>query len=146
MVYAYLTFSLVTILYAFTGLKSCIKPLFTIAQAWAITRCDFNHNIGIIMADKPLSKNDLAACLVENCKQYDTKIEALKAVNAVFGCLERNLGAGEAIMIPGFGKFTVNQRAERQGRNPKTGEAMTIKASKVVSFKSGALLKQAVNS
>jgi DNA-binding protein HU-beta len=98
------------------------------------------------MSDKPLSKADLAKCLVENCKAYDSQKDALHAINSILTCLERNLGEGNAIMLPGFGKFSVNQRAERQGRNPKTGETMTINASKVVSFKAGALLKKSVNS
>ncbi len=97
------------------------------------------------MSSKVLSKADLAAYLVENCKQYDTKTEAAKAVNAVLGCIESNLKDGNNISLIGFGKFEVKNRPERQGRNPSTGEAMTIKAANVVSFKAGKGLKDSVN-
>ena len=98
------------------------------------------------MSDKSLSKADLAKCLVQNCKQYDTQTEALKAVNSVLGCIEMNLKDGKDIALIGFGKFEVKHRPERQGRNPSTGEAMTIRASNVVGFKAGKALKDAVNS
>ena len=52
---------------------------------------------------------------------------------------------GEAIKLPGFGGFEVQERGERQGRNLRTGEAITIAASKVVRFSPGARLKDAVN-
>lgn len=69
---------------------------------------------------------------------------AEKAVNAVFGAVEDALKAGEKIQLVGFGTFEVKERAAKQGRNPKTGEAMTIAASKVPSFKAGKALKDAV--
>lgn len=72
------------------------------------------------------------------------KKAAEKAVNAVFGAVEDALKAGEKIQLVGFGTFEVKERAEKQGRNPKTGEAMTIAASKVPSFKAGKALKDAV--
>ena len=97
------------------------------------------------MADKTLSKADLAECLVKNCKQYDTKSEAAKALNAVLGCIESNLKEGNDISLIGFGKFEVKHRPERQGRNPSTGVPMTIKASNVVNFKAGKGLKDSVN-
>jgi len=98
------------------------------------------------MADKPLSKNDLAACLVENCNAYDTKTEALKAVDAVLNCIQRNLAEGKDISVVGWGKFSISERKAREGRNPKTGEPLQIAASKVVSFKAGSELKKLVNS
>ena len=52
---------------------------------------------------------------------------------------------GEDVSLVGFGTFKVSHRAEREGRNPATGESMTIKASNVVGFKSGKDLKEAVN-
>ena len=53
--------------------------------------------------------------------------------------------AGDKITIVGFGTFEVSERAAREGRNPKTGEAMPIPASKVPRFKAGKGLKDAVN-
>ena len=72
------------------------------------------------------------------------KKEAEKAVNAVFGAVTDALKAGDKIQLVGFGTFEVKERAEKQGRNPKTGEVMTIAASKIPSFKAGKALKDAV--
>lgn len=72
------------------------------------------------------------------------KKAAEKAVNAVLGAVTDALAAGEKIQLVGFGTFEVKARAEKQGRNPKTGEAMTIAASKTPSFKAGKALKDAV--
>ena len=72
------------------------------------------------------------------------KKEAEKAVSAVFGAVTDALKAGEKIQLVGFGTFEVKERAEKQGRNPKTGEAMTIAASKTPAFKAGKALKDAI--
>jgi len=94
---------------------------------------------------KALTKPDLAKCLVAN-KDYNSQKEALEAINAVLGCIEMNLKGENKISLVGFGNFEVKHRAERQGRNLQTGEPMTIKAHKVVGFKIGKTLKEAVNS
>ena len=93
---------------------------------------------------KALSKSDLAKCLVEN-KDYNSQKEAMEAINAVLGCIETNLKGENKIALIGFGNFEVKDRPEREGRNPATGETMTIKASKAISFKAGKALKDAVN-
>ncbi len=69
---------------------------------------------------------------------------AEKAVNAVFATIADELAKGEKIQLVGFGTFEVRERAEKQGRNPRTGEVMTVPASKVPAFKAGAALKNAV--
>lgn len=69
---------------------------------------------------------------------------AEKAVNAVFATIADELAKGEKIQIVGFGTFEVRERAEKQGRNPRTGETMTVPASKVPAFKAGAALKNAI--
>ncbi len=69
---------------------------------------------------------------------------AEKAVNAVFATIADELAKGEKIQIVGFGTFEVRERSEKQGRNPRTGETMTVPASKVPAFKAGAALKNAV--
>ena len=69
---------------------------------------------------------------------------AEKAVNAVFATIADQLAKGEKIQLVGFGTFEVRERAEKQGRNPSTGEVMTVAASKVPAFKAGAALKNAV--
>lgn len=94
---------------------------------------------------KSLSKSDLAKCLVES-KEYSSQKEAMQAIDAVINCIELNLKGENKISLIGFGNFEVKHRAEREGRNLQTGEPMTIKAHKVVNFKAGKGLKEAVNS
>ncbi|MBE5101452.1 HU family DNA-binding protein [Priestia aryabhattai] len=73
-----------------------------------------------------------------------TKQEAKKAVDAVFETISTTLAKGEKVQLVGFGTFEVRERAERTGRNPQTGEEMTIPATKVPGFKVGKELKEAV--
>ena len=72
------------------------------------------------------------------------KTELIAAVAAVFDAMTAELKKGEKVQLIGFGTFEVRERAAKQGRNPKTGEAMTIAASKVPAFKAGKALKDAV--
>jgi len=74
-----------------------------------------------------------------------TKADATKAVEAFVNSVTRALKNGEQVSIVGFGSFSVKSRAARQGRNPKTGETIDIKASRVPGFKAGKALKDAVN-
>ncbi|PEA36919.1 DNA-binding protein [Priestia megaterium] len=73
-----------------------------------------------------------------------TKQDSKKAVDALFEIISNTLAQEEKIQLLGFGTFEVRQRAERTGRNPQTGEEMTIPASKVPAFKPGKDLKEAV--
>ena len=66
-------------------------------------------------------------------------------VKKFFDTIGEALKAGEKVVIPGFGTFEVSERAARQGRNPKTGEPLEIKASKTPRFKPGKTLKEALN-
>ena len=70
--------------------------------------------------------------------------EAESAVDATLKTIEEQLARGEEITLTGFGKFHVAQRGAREGRNPRTGESMTIAASKVPRFTAGSGLKKAV--
>ncbi|AOH85656.1 DNA-binding protein HU [Sphingomonas panacis] len=70
-----------------------------------------------------------------------SEANAKSAITAVFDQIAAAAAKGEEIAIPGFGKFSVRDRPERQGRNPATGEAMTIAASKKVSFAAAKGLK-----
>ncbi len=90
------------------------------------------------------SKKDIADRLAETLEGVTKKL-AGDAVDAVFDHIGESLAAGERVQIPGFGTFVVSARKERQGRNPQTGEPMTIKASNNVRFKAGKGLKDAVN-
>jgi DNA-binding protein HU-beta len=60
--------------------------------------------------------------------------DAKKAIAAVFNQIASAVAKGGEVAIPGFGKFAVKDRPERQGRNPSTGEAITIAASKKLAF------------
>ncbi|MGK3722068.1 HU family DNA-binding protein [Priestia megaterium] len=73
-----------------------------------------------------------------------SKQDAKKAVEALFETISNTLAKEEKIQLIGFGTFEVRERAARTGRNPQTGEEMTISASKVPAFKPGKELKAAV--
>ncbi|AJI20661.1 HU family DNA-binding protein [Priestia megaterium] len=73
-----------------------------------------------------------------------SKQDAKKAVEALFETISNTLAKEEKIQLIGFGTFEVRERAARTGRNPQTGEEMTIPASKVPAFKPGKELKAAV--
>ena len=70
-----------------------------------------------------------------------SEVDAKKAIAAVFEQIAAAAAKGEEVAIPGFGKFAVKDRPEREGRNPSTGEAMTIAASKKVAFTAAKGLK-----
>lgn len=74
-----------------------------------------------------------------------TKADAQRAVEAVFDGITATVKKGGDARFVGFGTFTVAKRAATTGRNPRTGEAIKIKASKNVKFKAGKELKEAVN-
>ena len=74
-----------------------------------------------------------------------SKASAARAVDAVTDTITRSLQSGDQMTLVGFGTFTVRQRAARSGRNPRTGETISIKASKVPGFKAGKALKDALN-
>ena len=74
-----------------------------------------------------------------------TKADAQKAVEAVFAGITATLKKGDDARFVGFGTFSVAKRAATTGRNPRTGEAIKIKASKNAKFKAGKELKEAVN-
>jgi DNA-binding protein HU-beta len=73
-----------------------------------------------------------------------SKKDAGTAVDAVIGTIEDTLKSGGEVSFTGFGKFHVAERGAREGRNPRTGETMTIAASRVPRFTAGSGLKKAV--
>lgn len=73
------------------------------------------------------------------------KSEADKVVRATFDAITQALGRGEEVRLAGFGIFEVTERAAREGRNPRTGEVVTIAASKAPKFKPAKQLKDAIN-
>ncbi len=74
-----------------------------------------------------------------------SKADAGRAVDAFIGSITGALKGGSQVSLVGFGTFTVKRRAARMGRNPRSGEAIQIKASNVPGFKAGKALKDAVN-
>lgn len=73
-----------------------------------------------------------------------TKAAASRAFDAMLEGVTGELKNGNPVVIVNFGTFTIKDRPARQGRNPSTGETITIKAAKVVGFKAGKALKEAV--
>lgn len=74
-----------------------------------------------------------------------SKAAAGRAVDAVFDGITGSLKGGDSVTLVGFGTFSISDRAARSGRNPRTGETIQIKASRMPKFKAGKALKDAVN-
>ena len=91
-----------------------------------------------------VNKNDLVAA-VSDATSF-SKSDAASAVESVFDTIKATLTKGEEIRLVGFGTFSVARRAASEGRNPRTGEKIQIKASNQPKFKAGKGLKDAVNS
>jgi DNA-binding protein HU-beta len=73
-----------------------------------------------------------------------TKKDTEKVVNALFDTVQGTLQTGEKVQLIGFGTFEVRQRQARKGRNPQTGQEISIPATKVPAFKAGKALKDAL--
>jgi DNA-binding protein HU-beta len=79
-------------------------------------------------------------------KQADlSKAAAGRALEAVLGGIKTTLKKGGTVSLVGFGSFAVGKRAARTGRNPRTGEAIKIKAAKLPKFRPGKALKDGIN-
>ncbi|MEI6354947.1 MAG: HU family DNA-binding protein [Methylococcus sp.] len=74
-----------------------------------------------------------------------TKADAGRALDGLVNAITDALKKGDTVSLVGFGSFVVKERAARQGRNPQTGNTITIAAAKIPSFKAGKALKDAVN-
>ncbi|MDE1145683.1 MAG: HU family DNA-binding protein [Azospirillaceae bacterium] len=90
-----------------------------------------------------MNKNDLVAVVAEAAGL--SKADANKAVDAVFDGITDALKKGDEVRLVGFGTFAVAERAASEGRNPRTGEKISIAASKQPKFKPGKGLKDALN-
>jgi DNA-binding protein HU-beta len=93
-------------------------------RGWLMTR---NHLIDQIAASTERSKREIE-----------------QVIDAALNAIAEALGKGEKVELRGFGSFQVNAKKERQGRNPRTGEAMTIAARKVAVFKPGRELAERI--
>ncbi len=74
-----------------------------------------------------------------------SKKDSAAMMETVFSIMKESLEAGESIKVSGFGVFEPKQKNARRGRNPQTGEAITIEARKVLTFKPSSLLRDAIN-
>ena len=90
-----------------------------------------------------MNRKELIAALAD--KTGVTKANANRNVLALIEIISSTLGKGGKITLTGFGIFEVRERAARTGRNPRTGQALKIKAAKVPAFRAGATLKAAMN-
>ncbi|ATE52593.1 HU family DNA-binding protein [Actinosynnema pretiosum] len=90
-----------------------------------------------------MNKAELVSAIAETADVE--KAVATRALDAVLDSITKALAQGDDVVLTGFGSFTVKERAARTGRNPQTGEAIEIAASKAVGFKVGKALKDAVN-
>lgn len=90
-----------------------------------------------------MNKSELIDAIAQHANL--TKADAGRALEGLTKTIEITLKAGDSITLVGFGTFEVKERAERQGRNPQSGAAITIAAAKIPSFKAGKNLKDAVN-
>ncbi len=89
-----------------------------------------------------MTKAELAAKV--SSESGITKSQAEKAVDGFVSAVSDALTSGDKITLVGFGTFSVGERAQRDGRNPRTGEKIKIPASKVVKFKAGKTLSEKV--
>jgi DNA-binding protein HU-beta len=90
-----------------------------------------------------VNKNDLIATV--SGKTDLSKADSAAAVDSVLDAISESLTNGEEVRLVGFGTFSITHRRATEGRNPRTGEKIQIKASKQPKFKAGKGLKDAVN-
>ncbi len=90
-----------------------------------------------------MTKADIVEAIYE--KVGFSKKEAAELVELVFETIKETLETGEKIKISGFGNFVVRRKQPRIGRNPQTGEEITITDRRVLTFKPSAVLKEALN-
>ncbi|MFO7180007.1 MAG: integration host factor subunit alpha [Pseudomonadota bacterium] len=91
-----------------------------------------------------MTKADIVQAVYARLGGFSKK-ESADLVDLVFETMKETLGRGEKIKISGFGNFVLRDKRQRQGRNPQTGDPITITERRVLSFKASQLLKQALN-
>ena len=90
-----------------------------------------------------MTKADIVEGIFE--KVGFSKKDMTEVVEFVFETIKDSLEKGDNVKVSGFGNFVIRQKRARRGRNPQTGEALTITARKVLTFKPSHILKDAVN-
>ena len=89
-----------------------------------------------------MTKTELVAAAAK--KSGLTQKDTDKALNALMEAVSEALANGDKVQLTGFGTFEVREKAAREGRNPRTGETISVPASKAPAFKAGASLKKVV--
>ena len=89
-----------------------------------------------------MNKTELVEKVAQECTL--SKSAAEQVLNSVLSAITEAMKTGDKVSLLGFGTFSVSERASREGRNPKTGETITISAKKVVKFKAGSKLLDTV--
>ena len=90
-----------------------------------------------------MTESDLISHIAEHCEL--SKAKAAAALDCLVHCIQDTLAEGGKIAIAGLGTFGTSQRAARTGRNPQTGESITIPARRVPTFKAAKALKDAAS-
>lgn len=91
-----------------------------------------------------MTKADLVEAVYGKLEGFSKK-QSAEIVESIFETMKDTLGTGDKIKISGFGNFVVREKSERIGRNPQTGEEITISARRVLTFKPSQVLKNALN-
>jgi integration host factor subunit alpha len=90
-----------------------------------------------------MNKKDIVAAI--HARVGFSKRETAAIVDKALELLKTTLAEGDSVMISAFGKFSVREKKAHEGRNPKTGETITLPARKVVTFKVSRVLKERIN-
>ena len=90
-----------------------------------------------------MTKADIVESIMEQIGF--TRNQSSDVTEALIDVIKRTLASGENVLVSGFGKFCVNEKAPRMGRNPATGEAMMLKPRRVVTFKCSGKLRKRIN-
>jgi integration host factor subunit alpha len=91
-----------------------------------------------------MTKADLVDLIYKN-GAISQRVEAVDVIECLLETLKTTLAEGEVVKIAGFGRFEVNEKSARRGRNPQTGEEITIEKRKVLTFKPSTILKARLN-
>ncbi len=90
-----------------------------------------------------MTKNEFVKVLAKKTNISQEKAKEL--LDATLSTITETLKSGDSVLFTGFGSFYVSNRSQRKGRNPQTGETITIPAFKLPAFKVGAVLKEEIN-
>jgi DNA-binding protein HU-beta len=95
------------------------------------------------LMEHPMNKTELVDAIAKDCEL--SKVAAQRALESVLDHVVKTVTNGDSVQLVGFGTFASGNRAERIGRNPRTGEDITIAAAKTVKFSAGKAFKDALN-